>query len=68
MTSLKQWLNLQKEGILIGTGIAVAIWYFNLFPQLNSYLPTEHYYKLAVMVYEGSSLGAIIDAVIDSSK
>jgi len=65
---LMRWLDLQKEGIFIGVAIALLIYYFNIFPNLLQILPTEPIYRIGILIYIGSSLGAIIDSIIKPKK
>lgn len=57
-----KWLKLQKEGFLVGAGIAAIIYFF----KINlSFLELEQtgLTKLAVLVFIFSSVGALIDSV-----
>ena len=60
------WLKLQKEGIIIGAGIACAIYFFNI----NIGIPIDEIgiVKLAILIFIFSTAGALVDSVYKPNK
>lgn len=61
-----RWLKLQKEGILVGTFLAVYIYWKNI----NIFIPIDEYGlpRLAILIFLFSTAGALIDSIIRPRK
>ena len=64
-----KWLDLQKEGIIIGAVIGAILHYLN-FPMINQILnlPELWWHRLAILVLLSSTIGAIGDSIYKPKK
>lgn len=62
-----KWLKLQKEGFLVGTILAVLVYWFDItIPLLN--IEQTGFLKMGILIFIFSSIGALIDSVWRPNK
>lgn len=66
MGKIKQWIFLQKEGILVGSIIGAGFYYLNWNLPIN--LHAEGIAKLIIMILIFGGIGMGLDALIEPSK
>ena len=64
----KQWLEYNKEGIVIGAIVGILLFYFNPSFLSNLNLPELGWHRLSILVLISSSICALIDSVYKPRK
>ena len=64
----KQWLDYNKEGIVIGAIVGALLFYFN--PSFLNYLklPELGWPRLSILILISTSIGALVDSIYKPKK